>query len=79
MFAKLFNTEQHGQILVKIDTDDEYKTEVRFWFEPDNLGVCSMALKYANEDDDKAQTYFDNLNESEAVAIVSNLKMQMGI
>lgn len=50
-FAKLFETEEHGQILVKIDSVDGCP-EVRFYFKPENLGVCSVALEFQDSDRD---------------------------
>jgi len=40
MFAKLYETEDHGQILVKLDAGDVGQPEVRYYFEPKSLGVC---------------------------------------
>lgn len=51
MFAKLFESTQYGQILAKLDTHDEDHTpEVRFYVQPKNLGVCSFALGFADDD-----------------------------
>jgi uncharacterized protein YkuJ len=50
-FAKLF--ERDGkQVLVKIDVNDEGNPEVRFYVQPDGLGVCSIA--YQQDDDSDA-------------------------
>ena len=48
-FAKLFETEKYGQILVKIDSSDD-GPEVRFYFQPENLGVCSIAHSFKDSD-----------------------------
>ncbi|MDR5868125.1 hypothetical protein [Halomonas koreensis] len=52
MFAKLFESPKYGQILAKLDTHHEDHTpEVRFYVQPKNLGVCSFAIGF--EDDDQ--------------------------
>lgn len=50
-FAKLFETEEYGQILVKLDASpDEHEPEVRFFVNPPGLGVCSFAAGYPDSD-----------------------------
>lgn len=64
-FAKLWGTGD-DQILVKIDEseDEDSAIEVRVFFIPPGLGLCSFALKFQGEDDwDKAQKLFDKLDE----------------
>ncbi|EOH9027157.1 hypothetical protein [Pseudomonas aeruginosa] len=41
-FAKLFEFEDLGQVLVMLDRGDD-GPEVRLYFKPDGLGVCSVA------------------------------------
>jgi len=75
MFAKLFETKKYGQILVKIDDDDG--PEVRYYFEPKGLGVCSMALSFTDDDKGdawgKAERVFDGINEASVVETVGVL------
>jgi hypothetical protein len=75
MFAKLFET-KIGQILVKLD-DGEDAPEVRYFFEPPGLGVCSVALQFADDSDgeawDKAEHAFDKTDEGVAIAMVENV------
>lgn len=53
MFAKLFEHPIHGQILVKLDSGDgDTDAEVRFYVEPPNLGVCSVAIGFDDNDED---------------------------
>jgi uncharacterized protein YrzB (UPF0473 family) len=81
MFAKIFETKEHGQILVKIDTDEESNPEVRFYFEPEGLGVCSMAI--SNEDSDEGwkiiEKVFDKFDEEAAIKAVVGLKDELKI
>jgi hypothetical protein len=72
MFAKLYETHS-GQILVKADSDEDSKPEVRFYFKPENLGVCSMAVSFADTDDgwDKQESFFNTMNQEKAVEAVN--------
>ena len=75
MFAKLYKTKL-GQILVKFDTDgDECNPEVRFYFRPDGLGVCSTAIVFNDDDSgwDKAEKLFNEINKKRAVKTVTKI------
>ena len=76
MFAKLFETEV-GQILVKVDTGDDTLPEVRIYFKPEDLGVCSTAFTWTNESEseqwDNADSVFEELTEEKCVSIVENI------
>lgn len=51
MFAKLFESPKYGQILAKLDTHHEDHTpEVRFYVQPKELGVCSFAMGFKDND-----------------------------
>ena len=85
MFCKLFETEKHGQILVKLDdgTDDSV-AEVRFFVQPPGLGVCSFAAGFNTEecsDDeawDKAEAMFEKIDEAEAIRAAESLLAMAG-
>jgi len=70
MFAKLYNTKA-GQVLIKMDTGEESRPEVRFYFEPDGLGVCSIAYGFKDTEDGwtKCQKLFHESNELQAEEI----------
>ena len=72
MFAKLYETEL-GQILVKIDEGNN-GAEVRLFFEPKNLGVCSVALSWEGDDDEtqwsKAEASFEAMTEEFSLALL---------
>jgi hypothetical protein len=75
MFCKLFNTEL-GQILVKKDTNEDCNPEVRFYFEPENLGVCSIAASQKDGSEESWNTVdelFDKINEEEAFNTVKSV------
>lgn len=66
MFAKIFDSQTMGQLLTKIDANDEGAPEVRLFFVPDGLGVCSLALTFSDDDLgwDKADKVFDKMDIS---------------
>ena len=70
MFAKLY-TNENNQILVKIEGADG-GPEVRFYFEPKDLGVCSFALSFDDSDEgwDKAEEFFEKIDEKMAIETV---------
>ena len=41
MFAKLYETTQHGQILVMLDTNEDGEPYIKYCCQPEGLGVCS--------------------------------------
>ncbi|AWX99539.1 hypothetical protein A8139_05670 [Marinomonas primoryensis] len=67
-FAKLFNTEKHGQILVMLNSVDN-GAEVKFFFKPLGFGVCEISNNFIDTDKgwDSAHQYFDSIDEAKAV------------
>lgn len=82
IFAKLFHFVSIGQILVKID-DEDNGPEVRLYFVPDGLGVCSVALTFEADETgdhwDKAQKAFDMIDSDKAESIVKNALKTMPV
>ncbi|WP_026600524.1 hypothetical protein [Methylomonas sp. 11b] len=75
MFAKLYGPDDH-QVLVKLDEGDE-GPEVRFYFKPAGLGICSSALIFKDDTDDaweKAEAAFASIDEQKAMAVVGEIK-----
>ena len=73
MFAKLYETTEVGQVLVMLDSsNDEAVPEVKFYFEPPELGVCSVGLKFEDSDSgwDKAEKCFSDIDEEKAINVV---------
>lgn len=72
MFAKIFETHV-GQILVKKDRaeEDGYEAEVRFYFKPEGLGVCSKA--YSFDTWEKADKAFDKVDKELATIAVKHV------
>ena len=72
-FAKMFESENYGQIVViQQSADDTGNPEIRFFASPDGLGVCSAALSY-NESDtawDSCNTTFEKVDIAFAEGVV---------
>ncbi|MCY1341525.1 hypothetical protein D9M68_138720 [compost metagenome] len=71
-FAKLYEFEGIGQVLVKLDSGDS-GPEVRFFFSPPGLGVCSLAVNFQGDEDgqwDAAEMAFDMVDEAKAKDMV---------
>lgn len=74
-FCKLYEHPEIGQILVKMDTDEACDPEVRFYFVPDGLGVCSFALGFPDTDaGHELQVWtFEKIDEAAAVDAVRSV------
>lgn len=70
-FAKLFEDEKYGQIVVLLDTDDEGDPCVRFMTQPSGLGVCAAGISFHEHDD--AQATFDKVGVAEASAAAADM------
>lgn len=68
MFAKLFGP-ANDQVLVKLDAQDRIGVpEIRIYFEPPGLGVCSFAISYEDSELgwELAEQAFGRMDEAEA-------------
>ena len=70
-FAKLFEDEKYGQILVMLDTNENGEPCVKIMAQPPGLGVCAFALSFKDEED--AQDTFDHIEIEHAIAGVADL------
>ena len=69
-FAKLFETEEHGQILVKKDEGDE-GLEVRIYIQPENLGRCNFAYIYQGQNrEEQSAKCFERIDSTKAMDMV---------
>jgi hypothetical protein len=51
MFAKLYETPEHGQILVMLDSNDEGEPVIKYCCKPEGLGVCyALSPPFENSD-----------------------------
>jgi len=72
-FAKLYETEV-GQIVAIKQLDDENNPEIRFYFKPPGLGVCSTAMTFGDGDDEKSYNRQDKawelVTEESSLAVI---------
>jgi hypothetical protein len=78
MFAKIYETEETGQVLMKVDQGDE-GPEVRFYFVPEGLGVCSMAMQYKDTGEgwEKADKFFEEMTEDRAIEFAKGMMQKI--
>ena len=78
MFAKLYEKEGIGQVLVKLD-NSEKGPEIRYYFVPEGLGVCSVAVEFNDNADswDKADAAFERVNEEQAIQLAREMIQKM--
>lgn len=72
-FCKLFEHAEYGQILVKIDKDEDEMPEVRFYAQPKGLGVCSVAVSFTDDDEgwSSADELFAKVDKDRAIKALS--------
>ena len=80
MFAKLYEVEETGQVLVKL-SEGEDGPEVRYYFEPEGLGVCSFAFQFKDDEKgsawDKADAAFERADEEQALRLAKGMMQKM--
>ena len=69
-FAKIFDVENVGQILVLHKGNEDNAPEVRFFLNPEGLGVCSLAVTASDTDGGWTcmEELFDSMDEEKALA-----------
>lgn len=80
MFAKLYGPED-DQVLVLLQSGDE-GPEVRVFFEPEGLGVCSAAIGWKDDSDkswDLAEKTLSEMTEERAREFVDRVYASMGL
>ena len=80
-FAKVFETEEAGQLMVKRDSNEEGEPEVRVYFKPKELGVCSIGLGFEDTDEgfDSADLIFSKANKKWALGIAIGAMKDCGV
>lgn len=81
-FAKLYDFEDLGQVLIVIDQsdDEDCVPSIKVSSIPsENLGVCSTSFKYEDNDEgwDKARAAFDSLTKADAYKIALRLRKEL--
>jgi len=70
-FAKLFEDEKYGQIVVLLDQDDEGEPCVKFMGQPPGLGICVFSLGFGTVD--QAREVFGGVTHEQATAGVASM------
>ena len=80
MFAKLFGSDG-DQILVKLDSSVAGAPEVRVFFEPTGLGVCSVAVTFPDSENgwDVPEMAFKSTDEAKARNAVAAAMRELSI
>lgn len=80
-FAKLYESELTGQILVLNDTNDDGDPTVRFTFQPKGLGLCSIGQTFKNTDEgcNHCDEFFNSVDEDLAVTYVTDALRALGM
>jgi hypothetical protein len=71
MFAKLFENEKYGQVLVTKDTNDEDAPQIKITFDFEGM-IVKYAPTYANSDEgiENRDFYFSSITEEQVMANV---------
>ena len=80
MFAKLFERGA-AQCLVKLDSDEKGPPEVRVYFEPEGMGVCTAAISWDKDTDEtweKAEAAFTAMDATAAWKIAEGVCEKLG-
>ena len=76
-FAKLFEYPDVGQVLIKVDGDDENIPEIRYWFDAgvEGLGITSIAYQYEESDKgwDLADEVFSKLDKDNVKKLIDKI------
>jgi hypothetical protein len=59
MFCKIFKSKAYQQIVVMRCQDNDGSPEVRFFFQPEGMGVCQFAIGPRDDDDRDDQNLMD--------------------
>lgn len=87
-FAKLFESQQFGQILVTLDSDDDLNPTVRFTISgaPLGMGLCAVGPVWAPADDSdeaedraisEARQFFDSVELEDAERFAESLQKEI--
>jgi hypothetical protein len=74
MFCKLYDSPEHKQIIIKLDTNDNDESEVQLYWVPTGLGVCQMALIF--NDTAKAERVFNKITLEIAEEMINQIAPQ---
>lgn len=68
-FAKLFNTEKYGQILVLKEVNEDEKPSIKVYFNPPGLGLCNLSIVFGDSEDgwENWEKSLDAIDEETAI------------
>lgn len=71
VFVKILETEDHGQLCVMKDTDDEDRPIIKIYCHPKGLGVCRGELVFNNCDEgfDRQEHAFKEITVTCAIGV----------
>lgn len=74
-FAKIFETEGYGQILVIKNKDDDGFPQVQFQVYPKGMGICAAAIGFPKTDKGwlDQDACFDSVDEQTAINCVIDI------
>jgi len=79
MFCKIFKSKKYTQIVVIRGQDESGAPEVRFFFQPDGMGIWQFALAAKNKDSEsqRMNKVFESIKGSDAHQIVTDMVASM--
>lgn len=70
-FARVFDVVRYGQIVMLKQQNQEGAPELRFFCQPEGMGVCSFAIGWNDDSsENKIEEAFENMVMREAIEIV---------
>jgi putative SOS response-associated peptidase YedK len=78
-FAKLYGSDDNQVLVTRGTHDEDDRPEVRFHFKPPNMGVCSVAAMWDDDDDGrrKADETFLAMTEDRATTVANAHKAKV--
>ena len=78
-FAKLFESESLGQILVMKDTNDDDDPCVTVMFDPQLEGLENIKTKFGFDDEEHRDRIFDRVDLEKAESVVRSTLREAGL
>ena len=82
-FAKLFETEDYGQLLLMMNNDEKGNPETTLYFTAEGLAVCSISVYGTVNASDAAfelvEKLFNRFDESAAIKTVKTIVDQLSM
>jgi hypothetical protein len=79
-FAKLFESEKYGQLVVILQSADEGNPEIRLFFKPSGLGVCSIAASFKDDSEqswESCEKIFNDFTIETAEGMAAQAAMEL--